>query len=183
MAESIVTDTTIYTGKPDAAGRVPKEMASYALLDHLGIAYLRLDHAPAMTVADCEAVEKLLGIEISKNLLLKNTRGELFMLLMPGGKRFDSSAVSRQIGSTRLSFTDAQTMEQAVNISPGSLSVMGLMHDTAHRVRLLIDRDILEYEYFGCHPCVNTASLKIRMDDLLGRLLPHTGHEPTIVTL
>ncbi len=183
MTESIVTDKTIYSGKPDAMGRLPKEMASYGLLDSLGIAYRRLDHGPAMSVADCEVVEKLLGIEISKNLLLKNTRGELFMLMMPVGKRFDSSAVSRQVGSTRLSFTDALTMEQAVNITPGSLSVLGLLYDTAHRVRLLIDRDILRYEYFGCHPCVNTTSLKIKMDDLLGKFLPYTGHEPTIVEL
>ena len=179
----ICIDKTIYRGKPDGAGRKPKEMASYALLDRLGIAYLRLDHGLAMTVADCEEVEALLGIEICKNLLLKNTRGELFLLMMPGGKRFDSSAVSRQIGSTRLSFTDAQTMEQAVNITPGSLSVLGLMNDTAHQVKLLIDRDILRCEYIGCHPCVNTTSLKIRMDDLLGRLLPYTGHEPVLVEL
>ena len=183
MAGHICIDKTIHASKPDASGRLPKEMASYELLDRLGIAYLRLDHGPAMSVADCEEVEKLLGIEICKNLLLQNTRGELFMLMMTGAKRFDSSAVSRQIASTRLSFADAQTMEQAVNITRGSLSVLGLMNDTAHRVRLLIDRDILHCEYIGCHPCVNTTSLKLRLEDLLNKFLPYTGHEPILVEL
>jgi Ala-tRNA(Pro) deacylase len=74
-------------------------------------------------------------------------------------------------------------METFLNITPGSVSVLGLMNDKNHDVELLIDEDLLKEEFVACHPCVNTTSLKLRMDDLLGKFLPYTGHEPRFVTL
>ena len=102
---------------------------------------------------------------------------------MPGVKKFVTKDVSRQIGSSRLSFADSGYMEEFLNITPGSVSVLGLMNDTGHKVRLLIDREIAESEYVGCHPCINTSSLKIRTSDILEKFLPYTGHKPVIVEL
>ncbi len=184
--EKLVTDTTIYIGKPQSGldERLISELAAYELLDELGIAYLRLDHGETATIENCHEVERLLGIEICKNLFLCNSAKTCFYLLvMPGGKRFDTKIVSRQIEASRLSFAPAEFMEEYLNIKPGSVSILGLMNDRGKKVKLLIDRDILKSEFFGCHPCVNTSSLKIKTGDLLEKFLSYTGHIPVYVDL
>lgn len=180
---NLIIDPTIYTGKP-AENRLPREMDTYDLLDKLGIGFARIDHGETPSVDDCAAVEKVLGIEICKNLFLCNaSKTSFFLLMMPGEKVFKTKELSKQIGSSRLSFADAAFMEKLLHISPGSVSVLGLMNDAGRNVRLLIDRDVLRNEYIGCHPCVNTSSLKIRTEDLLNKFLPYTGHTPVFVEL
>ncbi len=170
--------------KPLPNGRLLKEMAVYELLEELDISYLRLDHEAAATVEDCHDVDRRLGIHICKNLFLCNAqKTDFYMLMMPGTKKFKTKELSSQIGSARLSFAGAEYMEAFLNITPGSVSVMGLMNDWDNRVRLLIDRDILADEFVGCHPCVNTASLKIRTQDILEKFLPYVKHDYTAVTL
>lgn len=177
-------DTHIYKNPPQSEGRLNKEMDTYALLEKLKIPFSRLDHGAAATVDDCLEVERQLEINICKNLFLTNSRKtNFYMLMMPGDKRYKAGKLSAQIQSTRLSFADAWYMETFLNITPGSVSVLGLMNDKNHDVKLLIDRDLRKEEFVGCHPCVNTTSLKLRMDDLLGKFLPYTGHEPRFVTL
>ncbi len=180
----ITTDTTLFSCPPDPQGRKDRELRAYALLDELGIAYLRLDHEPTPSIEACHEVDKLLGIEICKNLFLctASHTGHC-LLMMPGNKPFRTKDLSRQIGSSRLSFASPAEMEALLDLTPGSVSVLGLMNDRERKVRLLIDRDLLTQQYVGCHPCVNTASLKLRLDDLLHKFLPHTGHEPTFVEL
>ena len=170
--------------KPSPDGRLLKEMAVYELLDDLGIPYLRVDHEAAATVDDCHEVDEALGIHICKNLFLCNRqKTDFYLLMMPGLKKFKTKELSAQLGTARLSFAEAEYMEEFLNITPGSVSVMGLMNDKEHRVRLLIDQELLQDEFVGCHPCVNTASLKIRMKDILERFLPHVGHDYTAVEL
>ena len=178
-------DTTIYNGRPEnIQGRLEKEIASYHLLDSLGIPFRRVDHEPLMTIEACQGVDELLGIDICKNLFLCNRQEtEFYLLLMPGKKPFKTKYLSRQIGSARLSFVNEKYMEEFLNITPGSVSVLGLMHDKEKRVRLLIDKEVLEDSWFGCHPCINTSSLVISTSDLVGKLLPALQHEYTIVEL
>lgn len=175
----------LMNGRPaDLEARLPKEQRVYALLDALGIEYSRVDHEPAMTMEACIAVDEALGAPMCKNLLLCNRQcTDFYLLLMPGGKPFKTSVLSKQIGSSRLSFADGSYMEQFLDITPGSLSVLGLMNDRDHRVRLLIDADVLAGEYIGVHPCINTSSLRIRTKDLMEKLIPEMGHAPTMVTL
>ncbi len=181
---NIVTDTTIYTGKPENTNRLKKELDSYELLDKLGISYFRLDHDEAMSVDDCLEVEELLDIQIYKNLFLCNSsKNEFYLLTMPGNKRFDTKIVSKQVDSSRLSFAGPEYLEEYLNLQPGSVSILGLMFDKDRKVKLLIDKDLLTDEYFGCHPCVNTSSLKIKTKDLLEKFLPYTGHSPLFVEL
>ena len=183
---SYYIDHTIYTGRPaDTTDRLPKEIRTYDLLDSLGIAYTRADHDTLPTMEACQEVGKLLGIEICKNLFLRNTQKTAFyLLILPGSKKFKTAALSKQIGSARLSFDEPEFMEQYLNITPGSVSVLGLMNDPENKVRLLIDKDILEnHPYFGCHPCINTSSLKFRTEDLLNKILPAIHHNYTIVDL
>lgn len=183
---SYYIDHTIYTGRPaDTTDRLPKEIRTYDLLDSLGIAYARADHDTLPTMEACQEVGNLLGIEICKNLFLRNTQKTAFyLLILPGRKKFKTAALSKQIGSARLSFAEPEFMEQYLNITPGSVSVLGLMNDPENKVRLLIDKDILKnHPYFGCHPCINTSSLKFRTEDLLNKILPAIHHNYTIVDL
>lgn len=176
---------TLYEGRPsDADGREEKEMRVYDLLDRLGIEYFRVDHAPAMTMDACEKIDDALGISVCKNLFLCNRQKTLFYLLMlPGDKVFRTKQLSEQIGSARLSFADAEHMEKYLDITPGSVSVMGLMNDKTNAVRLLVDEDLLREEYLGCHPCVNTSSLRLKTEDVFGAFLKSVGHGMTAVRL
>ena len=172
-------------GRPaDFAGRLPKEQRVYELLDRLGVTYGRIDHEPAMTMEACKAVDEALGATICKNLLLCNRQCTAFYLLMlPGEKAFKTSVFSKLIGSSRLSFAAPEYMERFLDITPGSLSILGLMNDAGQQVTLYIDTDVLAGEYVGCHPCVNTSSLRIRTADLVETIIPAMGHEMHTVTL
>jgi len=176
-------DPTVYTGRPSDR-RTEREERCYELLERLGISYLRVDHEHADTIEACHAIEKLLGCEICKNLFLTNRQQtELWLLLMPGDKPFKTKLLSRQIGSARLSFASPEQMLQHLDLTPGSVSVLGLMNDREGKVRLLIDRDLLTQEAIGMHPCLNSSSLRIATTDLLGKILPAMHHEPTFVEL
>ena len=179
-------DPVLYTGRPaDTTGRLPKEIRTYDLLDRLNISYQRIDHDATATIEACHDIDKLLDIQICKNLFLCNTqKTSFYLLMMPGEKKFRTADLSKQIGSARLSFAGPEYMEEFLDITPGSVSILGLMNDTGHRVRLLIDADVINnHEYIGCHPCINTASLKIKTCDLLEKFLPYVDHEYTLVHL
>ena len=183
---SFYLDPTLYYGRPsDETGRLAKEIRTYDLLDQLQIPYWRLDHDATATIEACHDVDQHLNIEICKNLFLCNAqKTDFYLLMMPGHKKFKTARLSKQIGSARLSFAEPEFMEQYLNITPGSVSVLGLMNDPENKVRLLIDKDILEnHPYFGCHPCINTSSLKFRTEDLLNKILPAIHHNYTIVDL
>ena len=172
-------------GRPEnCTGRLPKEIRCYDLLDSLGIGYQRIDHPAADTMEACAAVDQALGAPICKNLLLCNRQCTAFYLLMlPAGKVFKTKDLSAQIGSSRLSFAGGEYMEQFLDITPGSLSVLGLMNDRENRVQLLIDEDILQDACIGMHPCINTSSLRIQTKDVMEKIIPAMGHPATIVTL
>ncbi len=176
---------TLENGRPaDWANRLPKEIRCYDFLDRLGIDYHRIDHEPAMTMEACAAIDEALNATICKNLLLCNRQCTAFYLLMiPGDKVFKTSALSKQIGSSRLSFAAPEYMERFLDITPGSVSVLGLMNDRENQVQLLIDEDVAKGEFFGCHPCINTSSLRLKTADLMEKVIPAMGHAPTLVQL
>lgn len=172
-------------GRPETMeGRLPKEIRVYDFLDNLQIDYHRVDHEAAMTMEACVAIDQAMETSMCKNLMLCNRQcTDFYILMIPGDKKFKTNVLSKQIGTARLSFADGQYMEQFLDITPGSLSVLGLMNDTEKRVRLLIDKDVLRDEFIGVHPCVNTASLKLKTADLTEKIIPAMGHEPTFVEL
>ena len=176
-------DPTLYRGRADE-GRTERERHCYDLLDSLGIEYFRIDHEHADTIEACREVESLLGCTICKNLFLTNRQQtDFYLLIMPGGKPFKTKYLSAQIGSSRLSFGGAEDMERLLGVTPGSVSLLGLMNDPEGRVRLLIDRDLMQEAFFGCHPCLNTSSLRMSMADVREKLLPALRHDPTYVNL
>ena len=176
-------DPQRYAGRP-AERRSEREEAIYDKLEELGIPFDRVDHEHADTIEACLAVEQVLGCRICKNLFLTNRQmTDLYLLLMPGEKPFKTKFLSRQLDCARLSFATSEQMLQALSVTPGSVSILGLMNDTSGAVRLLIDRDLLNETYLGCHPCINTSSLKIKMEDVLQKILPAMKHSFTPVDL
>lgn len=173
------------SGRPeDCSGRLEKEIRTYDLLDSLGIDYQRVDHPAAMTMEDCAAIDQVLQATTCKNLLLCNRqKTDFYLLLIPGDKAFKTSVFSKLIGSSRLSFADPEFMEAFLDITPGSLSVLGLANDRDNRVKLVIDRDVLVGEYIGFHPCINTATVRFTVKDLTERIIPAMGHEPQYVEM
>lgn len=174
-------------GRPENTdNRRDKEIRVYDFLDKLGVQYQRIDHEAAMTMEACEEIDHALGdnTTICKNLFLCNRQEtDFYLLLMPGDKPFKTKDLSAQIHSARLSFAKPEYMEKYLDITPGSVSVLGLMNDSEKKVQLLIDEDVMKEPYFGCHPCINTSSLKFTTEDLMQKIIPALEHEPVTVTL
>ena len=175
----------LFSGRPlDISDRTEKEVRVYDYLDDLSISYSRLDHAPAFGSETelCDEIERSLGAKICKNLFLSNRqRTKFYMLMLPEHKVFRSSDISRQAGSSRLHFAEPEYMEELIDCSPGSASVMGLINDQEHKVQLLVDEDVLNAEYVGCHPCTNTSSLRIKSEDIFEKFVNATGHDFIVV--
>ncbi len=176
---------TLENGRPAIVeGRLEQEIRTYDFLDHLQVPYQRVDHEAAMTMEVCMQIDKVLDAMICKNLFLCNRQETAFyLLMMPGSKKFKTKYLSSQLGVARLSFANETYMKKLLGVTPGSVSVMGLMNDSHNMVQLVIDEDVLTEDYIGCHPCINTSSIRIRTMDLLEKVLPAMGHLPVRVRL
>ena len=173
----------VYNGAP-AERRSEVENRVYECLARLDIPFTRVDHEAAFTMEDCVAIGEALDVHICKNLLLTpRNRSAFYLLCMPGDKPFSTKNFSKLIGSSRLSFATEEDLVGLLGCHAGSASILGLMNDTEHRVTLAIDRTVAEAVWFGCHPCKNTSSLKLKTRDVLEKILPATGHEAVIVDL
>ena len=175
----------LVNGRPeDCSNRLDKEVRVYDMLERLDIAYQRVDHEAAMTMEACAEIDKVLNATTCKNLLLCNRqKTDFYLLLISGDKVFQTKELSSQLGVSRLSFASPEAMEAFLDITPGSLSVLGLMNDKDFRVKLVIDEPVLAGEYIGFHPCINTSSLRLKTADLMNKIIPFMKHEPTIVHL
>ena len=162
--------------------RIDKEERVYDLLDQLNIDYQRIDHEEANTMEVCLEIEKSLKSTICKNLFLVNSnKSQYYLLMLKGNKKFKTKVISKQINSSRLSFGSDEKMLEYLDITPGSVSLLGLMNDYDFKVQLLMDKDLLQDEYLGCHPCINTSSLRIKMKDVFEKIIPSLHHEPIFV--
>ena len=175
----------LYKGRPaDLSGREDREIRVYDFLDQLEIEYIRTDHEKTDTMEACNEIDKVLDVLICKNLFLCNRqKTNFYLLMMPGDKPFKTKELSSQIGSARLSFASAEDMEKYLDIHPGAVSVMGLMNDHDNAVQLLVDQDVLKGEFMGCHPCVNTSSMKLKTEDVFTTFLEAVHHKAITVVL
>ena len=162
--------------------RIDKEERVYDLLDQLNIDYQRIDHEEANTMEICLEIEKTLKSTICKNLFLVNSnKSQYYLLMLKENKKFKTIMISKQINSSRLSFGSDEKMLEYLDITPGSVSLLGLMNDHDFKVQLLMDKDLLQDEYLGCHPCINISSLRIKMKDVFEKIIPSLHHEPIFV--
>lgn len=173
-----------FTSSPAREGREDKEIRVYRFLEENNLPIYGLSHDNADTMEICAEIEKILGADICKNLFLCNSQATVFyLLLMPGKKIFKTKFLSKQINSSRLSFGSPENMKKLLDITPGSVSVFGLMNDKEKKVQLLIDKDLLALENIGFHPCVNTSTLKFTTNELINKIIPALGREYTVVDL
>ena len=173
----------IYKERPTDK-REDREEKVYDVLETLGISFERVDHSEANTIDDCKAVEDELGTKICKNLFLSNRQAtEFYLLIMEGEKRFVTKDFSKKIGTSRLSFASEENLMKYLNTRPGSASILGLIFDFGRNVNLYIDKDVADAEYFGCHPCKNTSSLKIQTKDIMENFLPYIKVVPNIIEI
>lgn len=176
---------SLYKGRPgDISSLTEKEINTYKLLDSTGVEYFRVEHEPADTMDICLQIEESLGAGICKNLFLCNRQQtDFYLLMMPSQKVFKTKYLSAALGTSRLSFADARYMKEYLDITPGSVSILGLMNDKENKVQLVVDNELIKEEYIGCHPCINTASLKIKRTDLFGPVLDAMNHSAVFVNL
>ena len=177
----MILDRTIYCVRPNEIRSVEEE-AVYDVLEQLDIPFERLDWSPEDE--GTENVYEALGIMRLKNLLLCNAqKTRFYLLVMPASVPFKSNVLSKQLGTPRFSFAPEENLRELLHVKPGSASILGLHNDKDRVVNLCIDERVLEQEYYGCHPCVNTTSLKIKTEDILNKFLTHTGHFYTVVKM
>ena len=178
-----MTVSPIYTATP-THGLTEEQQLVFAALEKLRIPFERVEHDYANTMEDCKAVSAVLGVDVCKNLVLCNRqKTQYYLLTMPSDKPFHTKDLSHQIGSARLSFASPDAMEELLRTPPGSASILSLLFDKDHKVQLVMDRETKENEFFSCHPCKSTGTLKLHTSDVLNVFLPYTGHEPLVVEL
>ena len=171
-----------YTTRP-IDDRIPQEIAIYDRLEELSIPYIRVDHDRADTIEFCHQVEQVLGSKICKNLFLCNRQQtDFYLLMMPGDKPFKTKDLSPLLGCSRLSFASPDHMRDYLNTVPGSVSALELLFDTEQKVRLVIDKALLEDTYISGHPAISTSTLRLKREDLL-RFVEAVGHTPTVIDL
>ena len=178
-----MTVSPIYTAAP-AEGLAEEQKIVFAALEELHIPFERVEHEYANTMEDCKAVSAVLGVDVCKNLVLCNRqKTQYYLLTMPSDQPFHTKDLSHQIGSARLSFASPEAMEELLRTPPGSASILSLLFDREHKVQLVMDRETRAGEFFSCHPCKSTGTLKLHTSDVLNVFLPYTGHEPLVVDL
>lgn len=168
----------LFAGRPASTQCTDVETPVYDFLDSLDIQYKTLKHPAAFTIEECNRVRDYVNAPVFKNLFLTNKQqSKFYLLVMPGEKIFKTKFLSAQINSARLSFADEDHMRQYLGVTPGSVTPLGLIHDREHTVRLLLDEDLKNYPVFACHPCINSASVIMKLEDLTDKVIPATGHD------
>ncbi len=156
------------------------ELMSY--LDRLGIVTRTVEHAPVFTVAESDALNKDLPGGHTKNLFLKDAKDRLYLVVAEGHTPVDLKALPKAIGSARLSFGKPELLLEVLGVTPGSVTALALINDTAKRVSVVVDERLMAYDIINCHPLVNSATTTLKRDDLL-KFMRSTGHEPRVLPL
>ena len=163
--------------------RDERDLLAERALDELNIPYVRYEHEAARTMEDCADIGKDIGACHMKNLFLVNRQGtDFYLVLMDGHKSFRTAEVSKKLGVSRLSFGTPEQLKTMLNLEPGAVTALGLLFDEKHLVTVVLDEDVLSYPYVCMHPCVSTASLAIKPDDLM-RFLISRGNALTQIKI
>lgn len=153
-------------------------------LAELGITYELAEHAPAHTMADCMETDLRLGCVTAKNYFLTTKNQKRFYLcLVRPEARFKTADISRQAGSSRLSFAAEEHMQRLLRVYPGAVSPLGLLFDEGREVQLLVDRALADARRLAFHPCDNSLTVAMSGGDFFRRFLPALDREPLFVDI
>jgi len=160
-----------------------KRMDLFAFLDQHKIAYTRVDHAPVFTFAEAEGLLLALDGAHTKNIFLRDRKGRRhFLVVINADHKVDLVKLAQQLGSSRLSMASVQRLQRLLNLTPGSVSLLGVLNDTASEVEVILDEELRGWQHIQCHPLVNDSTLAIPMTDLL-RFLDLTAHPPRWIAI
>ncbi len=151
-------------------------------LADLGIETRTVAHEPIFTVAESSQLERQLSGAHTKNLFLKDDDGSLFLVVAMASTRVDLKVLAKTLRAGRFSFGKPDLLLEALGVAPGSVTAFAVINDTAQRVRLVFDAELMMHDTINCHPLENTATTNIARDDLL-RFIRACGHEPRIAVL
>ena len=151
-----------------------------AFLDELGVEHRTLDHPAVFRVGEGDEIKAALPGAHTKNLFLKDAKDQLWLISAEGHTQIDLKRLPPVIGSGRLSFGNAALMEQTLGVTPGSVTAFGLINDTQHRVRFVLDAVLADAEVVNFHPLTNTATTGIPREGFR-KFLSALGVEPLIV--
>jgi len=155
----------------------------FAFLDSLAIATQTVDHPPLFTVEDAVAFRGDIGGGHAKNLLVKDKKSRLFLLVLGEEAEIDLKRVHEKIGAQgRVSFVGADAMEEIWGVKPGAVTPFGAINDRDGRVTVVLDAGLMAHERVNFHPLVNTKTTGLASADLI-KFLRAVGHEPVIAAL
>jgi len=154
----------------------------FARLAELGIETVTVEHEAVFTVAESSHLERNLEGGHTKNLFLKDAKGQLFLIVAESHTPVDLKSLHKRIGAARLSFGKPELLMEVLGVPAGSVTALALINDDQKRVSVVVDERLMGYERINCHPLVNTATTSIARDDLL-RFMRATGHEPLVVAI
>ncbi len=155
-------------------------------LDEMKIDHQIYRHDARFTVEEKEALDKELGITARhcKNIFLTDRKKtHFYLLVMPFEKTFRTAEVSKELGSSRLSFAPEDMLLEMLNCHSGSLSTLSLLYDRDFEVSLAVDSDLLKCDALCMHPNIDTTTVTMKLEDYLGKFLPKIKHRPTFVTV
>lgn len=153
-------------------------------LNQLNIEYEYVENDIVETMEECKEIDEKLQTEIRKSIFLCNKKKtSFFLVVMPANKTLDTNALGKKIGISPLSFASPDAMQKHLGCLPGSASVMGLINDEDDYVQLIIDKEVVNEEYFGCNSGTNTMHLKMKTNDLITKFLPKIRHKAKIIEL
>ena len=151
-------------------------------LAELGIATTTVPYPAHQSVEEGKALRGEMGGQFTKNLLVRDKRKSLFMIVADEDRSIDLKSLHRQVGAKgQLSFARPEQMREALDVEPGALTPLALINDHGGRVQLVLDAGLLDADQLNFHPLVNTESTGIRPDDLLA-FIRSCGREPVIVS-
>ena len=178
MYISEVTDTV-----PED-GRCPLEVKVYEELVRLGIKFTRVDNDSVEAMEECVEISEKLGAEIRKTVVVCNRqKTDFYLVILPAAKRFDSKRFAQMMQCSRVSFAAPEDMEEKLGVSPGSATVMSILNDTAGCVKVVIDKEVADDQWFACNPGANTTHIRMKTGSLINSFLPAEAHKPEIVVL
>lgn len=174
----------------DVQRQAPKEIKNnlqgkvYKTLDELNIAYERVDTDEVITMEDCLEVNKKLDMKMVKTLFLCNRqKTEFYLFITEGDKKFDSKKFSSLLDIARVSFAPAELMDEMLGTKIGAATVFSSLIDVENQVKIVFDQAVLNEEYYGCSDGTTTGYMKIKTDDIVNKVLPHSKHEATIINM
>ena len=136
-------------------------------LEELGISGELVRHPAVFTIEEMERLGIALRGEVVKNLFLRDDKGRRhFLVLLPHDKAADLAALRTLLSSSKLSFASPERLMKHLGLTPGSVTVLGLLHEGAAPVEVLVDEALMTRPLLGVHPCDNTATLWITPQQL-----------------